>query len=128
MSCPAPADQVSEENTVTPNAATPSQRSVGMPKESESDSVEFRPNNDDEEDWWLQVKKPNFSEPPPLPESLTGRVDPEQVRDSSLESPGFKESRRKTDVGAGVESAEYALVKQEYQRYLNEKWKPWAEE
>jgi len=99
-----------------------------VPKESESDTIEFRPSNDDEEDWWLQVKKPNFAEPPPLPEGLTGRVDPEQVRDSSLESPGFKESRRKSDVGTGLDSPEYAVVKQEYQRYVTEKWKPWAEE
>jgi hypothetical protein len=99
-----------------------------VPKESESDSVEFRPNNEDEEDWWLQVKKPTFSEPPPLPESLTARIDPEQLRDSSLEAPGFKESRRKTDVGGGVESAEYAAIKVEFQRYVTEKWKPWAEQ
>src|SRR5258705_4788499 len=202
MSCPASADQVSEENTVTPNAATPSQRAMGMPqdaagaerpstlpqpaplkpsakgpenfrvpagvdlrksavslftflrelvslrstvirnvssydrvmwlddvpKESQGDTIEFRPNNDDEEDWWLQVKKPSFAEPPPLPESLTGRVDPEQVRDSSLEGPGFKESRRKTDLGGPAENPEYSALKQEYQRYVNEKWKPWAEE
>src|SRR5207237_7794982 len=188
MSCPPPADQGSEENTVTPNASTPSQRTVGMPQDAagerastlppsaplkpsgrdgenfrvpasgdlrksavalftflrelvslrttvvrnvssydrvmwmndvptdeESGCVEFRPNNDDEDDWWLQVKKPSFSEPPPLPEPLAARVDPEQLRDSSLEAPGFKESRRKTDVGGGIESPEYAAIKTEFQ-------------
>jgi very-short-patch-repair endonuclease len=99
-----------------------------VPKDEASGCVEFRPNSDDEEDWWLQVKKPAFSEPPPLPESLTGRVDPEQLRDSSLETPGFKESRRKSDVGGGLESPEYAALKVEYQRYLTEKWRSWAEE
>src|ERR1041385_2678747 len=34
----------------------------------------------------------------------------------------------RSDVGGGVESPEYAGIKQEFQRYINEKWKPWAEE
>ncbi|HEV8606820.1 MAG TPA: AAA domain-containing protein [Tepidisphaeraceae bacterium] len=99
-----------------------------VPKESECDCVEFRPGNDDsEEDWWLQVRKPTFSDPPQLPEQLLGKVDAEQLRDSSLEAPPFKEARRKTDPAA-VENPDQAALRQEYQRYVSEKWKLWAEE
>lgn len=106
-----------------------------VPKESECDCVEFRPNKDDEEDWWLQVRKPTFSEPPPLPEELVSRVDAETLRDSSLEAPAFKEARRKGDKALLAQGLQImdgdpgdSALRQQFQRYVSESWLPWAED
>src|SRR5581483_10941923 len=60
-----------------------------VPREPECECVAFRPIKDeeDQEDWWLRVRKPNFVEPPALSSELIRWIDIAQLRDSSLAMP-----------------------------------------
>jgi very-short-patch-repair endonuclease len=145
-----------------------------VPREAECDCVAFHNAKGDEEaeEWWLRVRKPVFSEPPQLPPKLVRWVNPEHLKDSSLEAPplSFEKSRKapvkpfdvrppepgtpqpksathnviqqfadlaEDELDAAPEpqtptktptSEDQAELRNELQRYLNEKWKPWAQE
>jgi very-short-patch-repair endonuclease len=144
-----------------------------VPREAECDCIAFRAPKDEESDeWWLRVRKPVFSDPPPLPPKLVRWVNAEQLKDSSLEAPplSFERSRKprsyearpesaaaparntgsthnviqqfagmatderidhdaEADAPAAIPNAEgQAELRAEFGRYLNDKWRTWAQE
>ena len=116
-----------------------------VPREPECDCVAFRPpKEDDSEDWWLRVRKPIFSDPPQLPPELADWVSAEKLGDSTLEAPPLLKkievpngaAKEHAAEGAAapahltaiVRSEEHPQIRAEWDRYVAEKWRPWANE
>ena len=113
-----------------------------VPREPECDCVAFRaPKDDEDEEWWLRVRKPNFAEPPELPQQLAEWVDLSALHDSSLEAPVILkqiEAREHTppaEPGNGellqrplILLEHHPEIASAWDRYINERWRPWAEE
>ena len=116
-----------------------------VPREAECDCIAFRaPRGDEAEEWWLQVRKPVFSEPPAAPDGLADWLGPEDLADSSAEAPRLLEKIEvphphdprqgipgDDDGGVvlpAVKLEDHPEVRQEWERYVAGKWRPWAEE
>jgi len=116
-----------------------------VPREGECDCIAFRPAKEEEADeCWLQVRKPAFSEPPPPPPELIEWVNEEQLRNSTLDAPRLLneievgtgetkpgqggEEAASSQVAAIVRSEDHPQLRAEWDRYVADKWRPWAEE
>ena len=116
-----------------------------VPREAECDCVAFRPaKEDDPDESWLQVRKPTFSDPPVLPPELIDWVNEDQLRNSTLDAPRLldeidvahapapqgqgQDEAAASQVAAIVHSADHPQLRAEWERYVAEKWRPWAEE
>src|SRR5688572_24946966 len=99
-----------------------------VPREAECDCVVWtsptvlKAGASDGDEWWLRVRKPTFATPPVPPEGLAAWGDLQQVGDSSLESPKPRAE------ASGVKLAEHPDVAQEWERYVTQMWRPWADE
>ena len=100
------------------------------------DGVSERP----EDDAWVSVHKPKITPPPGLPDALEGLVNLREWRDSSLEQPSLDTDPLREDLiqrfvpdedpEIDVEVLridDHEDVFDEYVRYLEEEWHPWAE-
>ena len=101
-----------------------------VPKEAECECVVYRkPSEDEDNDWWLRVRKPNFTEAPIPPKGLTEWADPDKLGDSSLESPRPMDQIEVAGAGGQkriVKLADYPQVNAEWDRWVAEKWRAWA--
>lgn len=87
---------------------------------------------------WISVKKPQLTSPPELPDGLDPFVNLKEWRNSSLEQPSLKEVSREQmlrhflpdeDLEPDHEQLqinENEEVFEEYVKYVDEEWKPWA--
>lgn len=100
------------------------------------DGVSERP----EDDAWVSVHKPKITPPPRLPEAMEGLVNLREWRDSSLEQPSLDTDPLREDLiqrflpdedpEIDVEVLridDHEDVFDEYVRYIEEEWHPWAE-
>ena len=96
------------------------------------------PAKDDGSGAWISVKKPQLTSPPELPDGIDRFVNVKEWRDSSLEQPSLKEVSREQllrhflpdeDLEPDHEQLqinENEDVFEEYVRYVDEEWNPWA--
>lgn len=96
------------------------------------------PAEDDGSDAWIRVKKPQLISPPELPDGIDLFVNLVEWRNSSLDQPSLKEVSREQllrhflpdeDQDPDVEQLqinENEDVFEEYVRYVDEEWQPWA--
>ncbi|MBI4831722.1 MAG: hypothetical protein HY801_09250, partial [Candidatus Lindowbacteria bacterium] len=89
------------------------------------------------EDVWIEVRKPRLRAAPQPPDSLRPWLRPEDVANSSLDFPALSEHvivASKTSDNAENEELTYEYLKdfpdvsKLWERYVEEKWWPWAEE
>jgi hypothetical protein len=100
-----------------------------VPREPECDSVVFKARReDDAEDWWLRVRKPAFVPPPQPPEHLAPWADELQLADSSLDAPKPLDRMTRDDSATAATFAESSDVREAWDRFIAEQWRPWAEE
>jgi len=88
-------------------------------------------------DTWIEVRKPALKSPPELPDELEPWIKDEELTDSSLSEPGFYEhiplSALQADSGNPDPNALAMIndcpdVFDKLVNYVEEKWKPWANE
>lgn len=102
--------------------------------------IAWRISPDDEaSDAWLEVSQPRFKKPPDLPAQLKVWIDPGQLPNSSLQVPSIREhiviekaSTQSEDEAASSTEIVYLInqtdVRAAFDRYVLEKWLPWAQE
>lgn len=99
----------------------------------------WRQSSDYEPDLWLRIEKPKFKAPPEPPKNLQSWLESSQIADSSIEMPELKDSIvvEKPSINSGIEQkiqteiiklADYPEIKVSWEKYVEEKWWPWAEE
>ena len=100
-----------------------------VPGEPECDSMVFKTRRDDDaEDWWLRIRKPAFAPPPQPPEHLAPWADELQIADSSLQSPKPLDRMTRDDTATSATFAESSDVREAWDRFIAEQWRPWADE
>ncbi|MDI3462765.1 MAG: DNA helicase [Nitrospira sp.] len=103
--------------------------------------IAWRATPDDEaSDAWVEVSQPRFKKPPDLPTHLKAWIDPDQLQDSSLQTPSIRDHiivEKATTESEGqfpnptteiVHLINEAELRGLIDRYIEEKWIPWAEE
>lgn len=101
-----------------------------IPREAECYTPAWGDVKESHEDIWLGVKKPRFSAPPAVPPDVRPWFDEDQVRDFSSEL----ELKERIPVPQPEGEPEYIELTDNIsiwelgKKYLDEKWRPWAEE
>lgn len=111
-----------------------------IPREPECHCIAWKPVEDEEEaEVWLEIRKPSLKPPPNPPKILEPWLDLTQLNDSSKDFPGLNErivdpsDLEREDDREGKEPArflsldEHPEIKQQWEKYVEEKWWPWAE-
>lgn len=94
---------------------------------------------DELSDVWVEVTQPKFKKPPDISERIKEWVDTQQIEDSQLESPKLRDRiiAQKSQAGTDepnevhtevIELADSPEIPPLFERYVREKWIPWAEE
>lgn len=95
---------------------------------------------DEESEVWIEIRKPRLKSPPVVPEVLKPWLDHRVVEDSSKEIPVLRDRiivNAPAEVGEDgsveprtvfSELAESPEIRSLWERYVEEKWKPWAGE
>jgi hypothetical protein len=112
-----------------------------IPREQGCHCIAWGPIEDDERsEVLLEIRKPRLKAPPKLPDDLTLWLDPREVEDSSNDFPKLRERITETVPGEPSEDGaleprtvfrnltEYPEIKALWEKYVEEKWWPWAEE
>jgi len=112
-----------------------------IPRESGCHCVAWTPIGDEERsEVWAEIKKPRLKAPPQVDEALKPWLDPSEVEDSSREFPQLRKRITisvpdKPGENGGVEPrtvfkdlGECPEIKAVWQRYVEQKWSPWAQE
>ena len=116
-----------------------------VPRDPECDCVAFGGPREEEDDWWLKVRKPAFTEPPQPPSELLPLGRPGQARRFvARRPPALQRDRRparllpaasadrRADEPAGRndgrQASDHPEVCAAWDRYIDEQWKPWAVE
>lgn len=112
-----------------------------IPRESGCHCVAWTSMEDEERsEVWAEIKKPRLKAPPQVEGALKPWLDPTEVEDSSREYPQLRKRITinvpdKPAENGGVELrtvfkdlGECPEIKAVWQRYIEQKWRPWAEE
>lgn len=112
-----------------------------IPRESGCHCIAWRRSDSHEQsDVWLEIKKPRVKDPPKVPEPLNSWLDPREVGDSSREFPRLRERItvsepvELSDIGdvetrvVFKELVDCPEIKVLWQQYIDERWRPWADE
>ena len=95
------------------------------------------PKSDQRSDLWIEVRKPALKSPPELPDEVEPWSKEEELADSSLSEPGFhkqiplsalQDESDVSDPNAVASITDYPHVFERWVDYVEEKWKPWAEQ
>lgn len=112
-----------------------------VPQEPECHCVAWtRGDSSDPDEAWLEIRKPPIKDPPEVPPKLTPWLNLAEVRDSSRDLPDLRTEIVITRTVTPGEDADVRMeteviriednpeVKQIWERYVEQKWWPWAEE
>ncbi len=81
---------------------------------------------------WVEIRKPRLTPPPKVPDTLEPWLDPRELEDSSREFPDLRERiivTGESDTQTVFrELAECPDIRPLWERYIEQKWWPWAEE
>jgi hypothetical protein len=108
-----------------------------IPRENGCQCVAWRARGEtEEEEAWVQVRKPQLQRPPTVPTTLEPWLDPREVENSSLESPKLRE-RIVVNVPdpAGSQQTQATFrdlaaapeIVPLWNSYVEGQWNPWAE-
>lgn len=95
------------------------------------------PTSDQHSEPWIEIRKPTLKSPPELPDELEPWSKDEELADSSLSEPDLCEQiplsalqndSDNTDPNALASISDYPDVFDQWVAYVEEKWKPWADE
>lgn len=109
-----------------------------IPREPGCQCIAWHQGNESEhEDVWIEIQKPRLKDGPGPPAELVPWLEPDEITDSSIELPELRQhiivssSSQNGDNAAEV-SYQYLEdtpeIKKIWERFIEEKWLPWAEE
>jgi hypothetical protein len=107
-----------------------------IPNETGCFCIAWNPTNEEEQnDYWIEIKNPHLKPAPKPTKELQPWVDPYELEDSSKDAPNLRDkiaitSYDETEDGEKTEILtlqDFPEIKEQWARYVQEKWKPWAE-